>query len=376
MKRIARYIFSQLLIATILVTLTISCALWLTQSLRFIELIVNRGLSIGSYLYLTLLLLPSFLAMLLPIGLFAALIFTYNRLTADSELIIMRAVGLSPARLAYPGLVLAVAIAITGYSLALYFMPLSYREFKDMESDVRSGYSVIMLREGAFNTISQGLTIYIRVRETDGELRGIIMHDSRDIKQVVTVMAERGILAQSNDGPRVIMVDGNRQLLDRETGKLSLLYFERYTADIGKTGSDTQAAGGRWREPRERFLNELFFPGDSDMDRANRSQLRIEGHERLTLPLYAIAFAMIAMAALLPGDYNRRGQGERILTAVILIIVIQAGQLIWNSVTPRYPILLPLIYANVLLPMAAASWWMMRNPRRRRLPAWVPEPTT
>jgi lipopolysaccharide export system permease protein len=325
---------------------------------------------------LTLLLLPSFLAMLLPIGLFAALIFTYNRLTADSELIIMRAVGLSPARLAYPGLVLAVAIAITGYSLALYFMPLSYREFKDMESDVRSGYSVIMLREGAFNTISQGLTIYIRVRETDGELRGIIMHDSRDIKQVVTVMAERGILAQSNDGPRVIMVDGNRQLLDRETGKLSLLYFERYTADIGKTGSDTEAAGGRWREPRERFLNELFFPGDSDMDRANRSQLRIEGHERLTLPLYAIAFAMIAMAALLPGDYNRRGQGERILTAVILIIVIQAGQLIWNSVTPRYPILLPLIYANVLLPIAAASWWMMRNPRRRRLPAWVPEPTT
>jgi len=159
MKRIARYIFGQLLIATILVTLTISCALWLTQSLRFIELIVNRGLSIGSYLYLTILLLPSFLAMLLPIGLFAALIFTYNRLTADSELIVMRAVGLSPAKLAYPGLVLAAAITIAGYALALYFMPLSYREFKDMESDVRSGYSVILLREGAFNTISSGVTI-------------------------------------------------------------------------------------------------------------------------------------------------------------------------------------------------------------------------
>jgi lipopolysaccharide export system permease protein len=374
MKRIARYIFSQLLVATILVTLTISCALWLTQSLRFIELIVNRGLSIGSYLYLTLLLLPSFLAMLLPIGLFAALVFTYNRLTADSELIIMRAVGLSPSRLAYPGLVLATAIAAAGYVLALYFMPLSYREFKDMESDVRSGYSVVLLREGAFNTVSQGVTIYIRTREADGELRGIIMHDSRDPKQVVTIMAERGVLAQTNDGPRVVMVEGNRQLLDRETGKLSLLYFQRYTADIGKTGSDTEPSGNRWREPRERFLNELFFPGSSDMDQANRSQLRVEGHERLTLPLYAIAFAMIAMAALLPGDYNRRGQGQRILAAVVLVIVIQAGQILWNAVTPRYPVLLPFIYLNVLLPMAVAGWWMVRRPRRRRAPVWVPEP--
>jgi lipopolysaccharide export system permease protein len=373
MKRIARYIFGQLLVATILVTLTISCALWLTQSLRFIELIVNRGLSIGSYLYLTILLLPSFLAMLLPIGLFAALIFTYNRLTADSELIVMRAVGMGPARLAYPGLVLAVAVSAVGYALALYFMPLSYREFKDMESDVRSGYSVILLREGAFNTISNGVTIYIRAREANGELRGIIMHDSRDSKNIVTIMAERGVLAQSADGPRVVMVEGNRQLLDRETGKLSLLYFERYTADIGKTGTDAPTEG-RWREPRERFLNELFSPGNSDMDQANRSQLRIEGHERLTLPLYAIAFALVAMGALLPGDYNRRGQGQRILSAVVLVIVMQAGQILWNSVTPRYPILLPLIYANVLVPIIVGGWWMTRHPRRRRPPSWVPEP--
>src|SRR3954471_14289421 len=298
MNRIARYIFGQLLIATILVTMTISGALWLTQSLRFIELIVNRGLSIGSYLYLTVLLLPSFLAMLLPIGLFAALLFTYNRLTADSELIVMRAVGFGPARLAYPGILLALAISVIGYALVLYFMPLSYREFKDIESDARSGYSVVLLREGAFNTVSPSVTVYIRARESDGELRGIIVHDNRNPKQAVTIMAERGVLAQSAEGPRVVMVNGNRQLLDHDTGKLSLLYFERYTADIGKTGSAAPTEG-RWREPRERFVNELFFPGDSEMDIRNRDYLRVEGHERLTLPLYAITFTLIALGALL-----------------------------------------------------------------------------
>jgi lipopolysaccharide export system permease protein len=171
------------------------------------------------------------------------------------------------------------------------------------------------------------------------------------------------------------MVNGNRQLLDRETGKLSLLYFERYTADIGKTGATSQTEG-RWREPRERFLNELFYPGESEMDVRNSNQLRVEGHERLTLPLYAITFTLIALAALLPGDYNRRGQGRRIVAAVIVVVIVQAGSILWNAMTPRFIVLLPMVYANVLVPMAVAAWWLMREPRRKRASGWLPQPAS
>jgi len=364
MNRITRYIFNQLAIATLVVTLTITCAIWLTQSLRFIELIVNRGFSIGSYVYLTLLLLPSFLATLLPIGLFAAMLFTYNRLTIDSEMIVMRAVGLGPGRLGRPALILTAIVVALGYLLALLLMPLSYRQFKDMESDARSEYSAVLFQEGAFNTIGDGITVYIRSREADGELRGIIVHDSRDKDKTITIMAERGALAQTPEGPRIVLVNGNRQVLDHDTGKLSLLYFDRYSTDLGKVGAAAPVET-RWREPRERFIGELLFPGDSDMDRANHNRLLAEGHTRLMVPLYALAFALIGLAALLPGDYDRRGQGRRIIAAVVAAVLIQSLSVFWTGLAARYPVLIPLIYVNVGLPIALSLWWLFRTPRRR-----------
>ncbi len=365
MNRITRYISGQLFLATLFVTLTITCAVWLTQSLRFIELIVNRGLTVGSYLYLTVLLLPSFLAMLLPIGLFAAVLFTYNRLTTDSELIVLRAVGLGPGQLAKPGLILGLAVVVVGYALTLLAMPLSYRQFKDLETGFRQDFSAVLLREGAFNTVSEGITVYIREREADGELRGLIVHDNRAKDRTVTIMAERGILAQAEEGPRVIMVNGNRQLVERDTGKLSLLYFERYSVDIGRPGATADTEETRWREPRERFVGDLLFPGTSPMDRQHYDRLRAEGHNRLTSPLYALAFALVALAALLSGDHNRRGQSRRILFAIIITVALQSGSVLASGLASRQAVFIPLIYINVLAPIALALWWMLRHPRRR-----------
>ncbi|HEX9466225.1 MAG TPA: LPS export ABC transporter permease LptF [Alphaproteobacteria bacterium] len=365
MNRCARYIFAQLSLAGIVVVITITCAVWLTQSLRFIELIVNRGLTVGAYLYLTLLLVPALLATLVPLGLFAAVLFTYNRLNTESELIIMRAVGMGPVQLAWPTVVLSILAVALNYSLTLYFMPVSYRDFKDMEADVRGDYSAIILTEGAFNTVSEGITVYVREREADGGLRGLILHDNRDKDKTVTIMAQHGVLAQTPDGQRLILVDGNRQTLQHDNGKLSILYFDRYSTDLGQA-----ASGGskdlRWRQPRERFINELFFPGDSELDRQNYNLLQAEAHNRVTSPLYPLTFALLGLSALLSGEHNRRGQGKRILIAVLIMMVVQSGAVAWTGLAARFPLLIPAIYANVLVPMAASIWWLLRTPRRSR----------
>jgi lipopolysaccharide export system permease protein len=376
MNRITSYIFSQLLFATLLVTLTVTCAFWLTQSLRFIELIVNHGLSIASYLYMTLLLLPSLLSILLPIGFFLAMLFVYNRLTTDSELIVMRAVGLGPQQLAKPALILAVLVVLLDYLLTLVFMPMSYRAFRDIETDSRGGYAGVVLKEGAFNTVNDGVTVYVRSRGPEGELLGILIHDTRDPKKAITIMAERGLLAQTSEGPRIIMVDGNRQTVEKADNKFSVLYFDRYSAELGKTGSGDTTEAARWRQPRERYLNELLFPDmTSSMDRDNYNQLVTEGHMRLTSSLYGLAFALIALAALLPGDYNRRGQGKRIILAIAIMMILESASVFWNGFVARHFTLIPMIYANVLVPSVIATWWLFRAPRARRtmaVPAAAP----
>lgn len=362
-----RYILRQLVIVATLVTLTLTLAIWLTQSLRFVELIVNRGLSLQSYLYLTLLLLPSFLSLMLPVALFTSVLFTYNKLITDSELIVLRTVGLGPFQLARPALLLATIIVIMGYSLSLYLLPWSYRQFKDFEFNVRSDYSAILLKEGAFNNVSQGITVYIRSREPDGELQGILIHDNRVRDKTFSLMAERGRLAITEEGPRVILVNGNRQQFDAATGKLSMLYFDRYSVDLGKIG---QTQENRWREPRERFISELINPGPDTVDEGNLNRLRSELHNRLVSPLLGFAFTLVSLAALLSGEFNRRGQSRRVLFAIAIAAALQTGAVAVGNAVSRWPSITPLPYIFIAAFLAACVWWLMRGDafsRRTRL---------
>jgi lipopolysaccharide export system permease protein len=367
MSVIQRYMLRQLVVVAALVTLTLTLAVWLTQSLRFVELIVNRGLSLQSYLYLTGLLLPSFLSLMLPVSLFTAVLFTYNKLITDSELVVLRAAGLGPFQLARPALVLASAVVLIGYSLSLYLLPWSYRQFKDFEFNVRSDYSAVLLKEGAFNNVSPGITVYIRSREADGELQGILIHDNRVRDKTFTLMAERGRLAVAEDGPRVILVNGNRQQFEPETGKLSLLYFDRYSVDLGRVG---QAQQDRWREPRERYLTELLFPDNSANDRAYATRLYAEAHTRLTSPLLGLAFTLISLAALLSGEFNRRGQSRRVMAAIALAAMLQTASIAIGNALIRWPKLAPAPYILLTLAILGALWWLLR-PRRKLRPAAV-----
>src|SRR5271155_4777683 len=223
MSGLDRYILRQCLSVMIFVTGALTAAVWLAQSLRLVDLIVNRGLSAEMFLYLALLILPRFLDIVLPIGAFISVLFVFNRLISESELVVMRAAGVSPFALARPILILAgIAFAVL-MSLSAYFLPASNREFKDVQFEIRNRFVSALLQEGAFTTVSDQLTIYIGGRNERGGVIGLLINDDRDPQQPLTILAEQGAFASSAQGSRVIMVHGTRQSFDRATGKLSVL---------------------------------------------------------------------------------------------------------------------------------------------------------
>ncbi len=363
MSRLNRYVFRQLFWVTVLVLASLTCVVWLMQSLRFVELIVNRGLSIPLFVYFTALLLPSLVSVILPIALFIAVAFTYNRLTADSELVAMRATGMSQRRLATPAIVLALACTAFGYFLSLWLMPASYRQFKDTQLELRDTYNSVLLQEGVFTALMKNVTVYVRDRAPDGELLGIIVQDDRSPRQHATMMAERGALVQGRDGPRVLMINGNRQEVDTQTGRMSILYFDRYVFDVGAASATPQA---RWREPRERYLDELFVSPDRSARDWSIAKLRMEGHSRLAGPLLSLAAALVALASLLTGEFNRRGQGRRIAVAIALVVVIEGGALVIKSVGEKFLAVAPLLYADPIVPIVACALALVLTGRRRR----------
>jgi lipopolysaccharide export system permease protein len=366
-QRLQRYIFRQLLGPLVFFLLALTGIIWLTQSLRFVELIVNRGLSAGYFLYLSMLVLPSVLSLILPVALFAAVVYAYQRLQAESEIVVMRSAGLSNANIARPAIVLAVIVTLVGYGLTLYFMPAGKRAFHDTQLALRSNLSYVLLQEGRFNNIGSHLTVYVRTRLNSGELRGILVHDSRNPDEPVTMMAESGALVSTSAGPRFVLVNGNRQQVDRAGGGLSLLQFDKYTLDLSQFISKDER---RWLEPSERFLNELIWPGGQPEDISNANALWAELHDRVASPFYALAFVMIGLACLLSGQFSRRHRGWRIISAASAVLLVRAAGLGFVSLTIKVPALAPLIYLNLALPIGVSIWLLWRTPGR--IPALQP----
>lgn len=364
MKRYARYILRQLIGPFVFITLGLCAVVWLTQSLRFVDLIVNQGLSVQAFLELTLLLLPSFFGVIAPLALFCTVLYVYNRLTRDSELVSLNASGLGPWQLAAPALLMAAAVTAAVYATTLYFMPTAYRAFKDQQFAIRSDYSGILLQEGVFTTLIPGVTVYVRARDRSGDLLGILVQDDRNPDQPMTMMAERGQLVKTNVGPRFVLSNGNRQQIEKERGQLSLLYFDHYTMDLGALAADPST---RWREAEERYLGELFNPSEDPNDQHNRNKFLAEAHQRLVSPLFALALAAIALSVLFSGEFDRRGQWRRVLAAVLAAFLFEALGLGLQNAAAKLPALAALMYLNAVGTIALALFLMARR-RPLRLP--------
>ena len=357
-----RYIFRQLGVALIAATGGLVALIWLTQSLRFVELVVNRGLSFVVFIQLTSLLIPGFVTTILPITTFVVVLFVYQRLSGDRELTVMRASGLSDWALARPAMALGTVVVVACTVLNVWIVPVSYTAFREYQFEIRNRVAAFLLQEGVFTPISDDLTVYIRSRDRDGTLRGILVEDDRGTSRA-TIIAERGRLLEGANGPRVLLQNGSRQDLDKVSGRLQLLTFTETPIDLARPAKGEET---RYRDAAEMTITELFDPANA-LNPRDIGKLRVEAHRRMTAPWTAISFALVALLSVLTGAFQRHGTIIRPLVAVLSVVVLLALGLAVASVAARLPVLIPLIWLHALLPgMACAAvlfaperWWAL-----------------
>lgn len=354
MKIFDWYIFRNLAGVTLFVALTLTIVIFLTQSLRFLELVIDSGASAASFWVLTFLALPRFFEVILPLALMAATLFLYNRMTMDSELVVVRSVGYSPLSLAKPALILGVFVTVFLWGMTMYATPKALSNMNQMREVIKAQFSSFLFREGVFNQAGQGLTLYIRERGSEGELFGLMIHDNRSgVKSPSTILAKRGVIVVNDDNQQVVVYEGSRQEFDRESGVLHRLNFERYTIDL----PEAAPVKLRWSEPDERTMIELFNPDlNNKRDVQNLREFRVEAHRRLIAPLLTMVYVLISCCTLLLGSVDRRGQGLRILYAIIAVVCIQGLFLSAFNIARQSNVGILLAYGLVFLPLCFSSF--------------------
>jgi lipopolysaccharide export system permease protein len=356
-SRLDIYIFRQTLVALVVTTGGLTALVWLTQSLRFVDLVVNRGLSFLVFLHLTGLLIPSFIAVILPITTYVVIQFVYQRMATDRELTVMRAAGLSPWALARPALAVALLTTLIGYGLSVWAVPASLNQFKEFQWEIRNRLAAFLLQDGVFTPLSDKLTVYIRTRDADGTLRGILVDDARDPTAHATILAERGRLIEGPNGPRVLLLDGSRQEIDHQTGRLDTLTFEQNEIDLADATKDESA---RPPDMSEVPLSALFNPHQAD--ERDRQKWIAEGHKRLSSPLSTLSYALVGLFSALGGVFRRYGGAARPLVTVGAMVLLLALGLALGSLGARNNHLLFLVWIHATVPGIVCLWLLLAPP--------------
>ncbi len=354
---VTRYLFKNLFNATIFIALTLTLVIWLTQSLKLLELIADSDAPPGMFIHLVALTLPKFLEIVLPLSLVIAVIFTYNRLIMDNEIVVMRACGVDQYALARPAIVLAIATSLLLMFISAWVSPRCFSEVQDLRQTIKTQYSAFLLREGVFNTFGSGLTIYLHTRQDNGDMTGLMIYDAREKdKPPVTITAKKGRIEMNGDIPNIVVFDGMRQQIDPDNGSLSKLYFSSYTIEIKGLEGTTQE---HWKEPGERTLFELLNPDmNNKRDRGSVDVFLAEAHSRVITPWNSLNFTMVALAVVLLGPFNRRGQHLKIAFAVGLIVLMQVLSLAFIDISKKHLGAVPLLYINTLLPVLFGFYFL------------------
>jgi lipopolysaccharide export system permease protein len=360
---ITRYLAKNLVLLTTFVAVTLTAVIWLTQSMKILELVANSDAPTSLFLKLVLLSLPQFLEIILPLSLAAAVMFAYNRLLSDNELVVMRACGVDHIGLAKPALIIAAGMTAVLLAFTTYISPKSTAELSFLRQTIKAQYSAFLLREGVFNTFGSDLTVYLRRRDDSGALYGLVIQDARDRKNPpVTFIAKKGRIALVNGVPTIQITDGMRQQMDPRSNVVGKLYFSKYAIEIKSLES---GAGPLWRDADERTLAELIRPDLSDpRDQARRVVFLAKITDRLVTPFNAASFTFIALTALLLGPFNRRGQSKKIAIAAMAVFLAQALNLALVNLMKKNIAFAPGLYIVTFLPLFAGPWLLRERGER------------
>ncbi len=366
MKLFDRYMIKYLFFTTIIIAVILAAIILLTQSLRFLELVINSGASSGMFWYLTMLALPRFLEIIIPIAMMVSVIFTYNRMIMDSELVVMRSFGQSPMDFARPAIYLAIFFCSIMWFTMSWLGPKSLHYLQSLKHEIKAQYSIALFKEGIFNQIGSNFTVYIRQKTKQGELKGLMIHDSRkELPNPVTIIARKGTLLSSNGEYKVILYDGSRQEYDPNKKTLNKLKFDKYTINMP---SETTSLDKRWKEPDERTLIELFNPDMTQADdRSNIRNINIEIHRRIITPFLVICYTLISLAFLLLGTLDRKGQTKNIIAAISSVVLVQALYIASYNIARNTDFGIFLMYFLVITPSLVSLFLLSSKSEKLRL---------
>lgn len=356
---IERYIFIRAAVATLVVLSSLVGVVWVVQAMRKLDIITSKGAAVLMYLQLTTLAVPLLILAIIPIALLVATIFTVNSLNSNSELVVINASGASSWVLVKPLLALALLCSILVGFVGHFVIAWSLVDLKSKAAAMQADLVSIIVQEGAFNKLENGLTFHIAKREAGGLLGGILISDERDKNTSIIYTAREGVVTKINGNSSILLKEGEIHQHNHEDGTVTTIKYDSYAFDLSTLAGKIRSLKLR---PKERTTPALFNPDPNDFYFKKAPGLyRAAIHERFSEMLWPFAYVIIILSFAGQARSNRQSYGTAIFGAVSVTLMLRGLAFSAVSTLKSDPNAVYIVYALPLAGIILGSWFLIRS---------------
>jgi lipopolysaccharide export system permease protein len=299
--KIQKYILREVVVPMGLGVLVFSFVLLMGNLLKLTDLVINKGVPLKEIAVLFIYIFPSFLDITLAMAFLLGILVGFGRLSADSEIIAMKASGISIGSMLKPVLVLGLAVTLASAWVLFYAKPESRLTFRQKVFDIANSRIASGLQPMVFYHDFDGIVIYAEnVEPRSGKLENIFLHDHRDPATASTIFASRGtVFSEAKTLAFAFhLEDGTilRQPFKNPDQAIQVLRFEKY--DIYLSFEDSMSGSNETDiTPKTMNMTELqhALANTGNISAEEKHLLKVEWHKRIALALVPLLFALVGV---------------------------------------------------------------------------------
>ncbi len=327
---INRYLFKEMIPPFVINVMFFTFVFLLTKILDIINLIVNYKIGLSAVFLMLIYSVPHFLEFVIPISIMMSVLLTFLRLSADNEIVALKAGGVGIYGLLPPVFLFCLmGCLLTGF-MTIYGVPWGRLSFKTLTYDVVASNIDIGLKERTFNDSFKDVMIYVnKVDLRNKALINVFIEDQRDKNIVSTVIAPTGKLFSEPDklAFHLRLYNGTINQVDLKGRAVHSINFDTYdiSLDLKKA---VYAAKSSQKDEKEMSLSELtrYLQSAAKKDIQYYTAL-IAFHKKFSLPFACFVLGLVAVPLGIESSSSRRsfGLGLGLVFFLAYYLMLSAG---------------------------------------------------
>ena len=334
-KLLSVYIFKEILIPFILALGILSATVFLSKTLKLVELVVSHGVGINFVFWFTASTIPTFLIYLIPIAFLVAVLILCARLSADNEIVAVKSAGLGLFTILRPVAAFAVVAYAMSMAVTLFLFPWGNANLKQIIFDVAREKASSGIEEKTFyDRRFKGMVLYVDhiARET-GRLEGVFISQSASDGSKSVIMADEGLFVPSKEDLSVSLVlkKGAMHKTGLDRSDYQYANFHQYIVGLDMSETERKPGGVFMATNRELYTGELREKIRILTEKGWKTHTHeMDLHKRFARPAAVFVFALLAIPLGIQKVRTARLTGFGVAIGVVLIYHIMS--MIFDSI--------------------------------------------